>query len=81
MAKLLGRSSDGQGRQNWEAYSIGASFIYFLDDVYGAGSARRLMGMLGRTGNFDAATLRAVELDEDQIEAAWIAYLSKVDKD
>ncbi len=68
----------GKGQQTLYAYPVGASFVYFLIDQYGAESPFRLMKAIGETGNFDAATRISLQRSAQEIEAGWIGYLQAV---
>jgi len=60
------------------AYPVGASFIYYLEDVYGEKEPLRFMSALGRTGNFNDASYLAFDVTGRQIEAGWITYMKNV---
>lgn len=73
-----GNPRDGQRRQTPYAYSVAASFVHYLEDIYGSGSTLRLARAIGKTGDFDSATRLAFELTRGEIRAGWIAYLKNV---
>ena len=74
-----GRSRDGSGKQSRYAYSVGASFIYYLESVHGHNSPLLLMAAIGRLGEIGAATVDALQIMPRELEAQRIAYLTSDD--
>jgi hypothetical protein len=60
---------------DYDAYDVGASFVFFVEDVYGE---KRLFAFFRSTGSektLDAATRKAFGESADAVETQWLAYL------
>lgn len=65
-------------KANYEAYDVGASFIFFAQDTYGKEKLFTFFRATGNDRTLDAACKSAFGEPSEVVEQKWIAYLGKV---
>jgi hypothetical protein len=69
----------GPERPHAYAYPVGASFDLYVWDILGEPAFRRLLVEIGRDRDLDAALHSALRKNLAEVEAAWLATLSRVE--
>jgi hypothetical protein len=70
-----GNPRDEKGYVTNYAYSVGASFVYFLEEKYTPASVLRLLQQLGETGDLDVAARGVFHKSLSDIEKEWMTFL------
>ncbi len=70
---------DGGERSDYGAYDVGASFVLFVRAEHGDARLVELLRAIGATRSLDAASRQALGRPLAELEAAWLAYLRRVD--
>jgi hypothetical protein len=64
---------------DWDAYSVGSAFDFFVEDTYGEGALKRLFLDLGKTRSLATSLETVFGRTLQETEAAWDAYLRAVE--
>jgi hypothetical protein len=77
----FGDSSSTSSSRNWNAYQVGSSFEFMLEDTRGADALRGFFVDIGSTRDLGTTIARQFSSTTNGIEQEWFAYLGKVQLD
>lgn len=66
---------DSPSNFHYDAYNVGASFVYFLQDTFGDDKLKEFLAALGSTQELGAAVQMTFGVGLGNFEAQWIAYI------
>ena len=68
----------GTGAVEFDAYSIGANFIYFIIDTFGKNTVKEFLEKLNKKVSLNQVFLEEFGLDMVQIEEEWKKYILEI---
>lgn len=68
----------GTGTVDFNAYSVGSNFIYFITDTFGKKKVKRFFKRLNKKVNLNELFLKEFRLDILQIEEEWKKYILRI---
>jgi hypothetical protein len=60
---------------DWDAYLVGSSFIFFIQDTYGQQKLLTFFKEIGRLGNLNAALQAVFHQSATTFQKSWLVYL------
>lgn len=64
-------------KRNYDAYDVGASFVYYLVDEYGEKKYKKFLVALGKEPGLNTALLKIYDKPMDQIQSDWQYYVQQ----
>ena len=64
-------------KRNPNAYPVGSSFVFYIQDTYGIKKLKEFFNSVGKTKDLETSLRNVFNVSAKDIEAAWLEYIKK----